>query len=615
LETIDRIGRFRIVERLGSASSRDVFLAEDEAGTRVVIKLLAAPQRNQGLLDPRIADEATAYARLVHPNLVRVVDLFSAEGHFVIALEFLDATSLNVVRAVLKRSGGALDDAAALYVGSCMFAAIAAAHDARDASGAHAPVVHRNVNPSNLMISWDGAVKLGNFNVANVAAVLRDSNPGFTWGSYGYLAPEHVMKKEVGPPADVYSASLVLWELLAGRKAIERGALTEDEVLTAMAAPRITSLDMVRADLDKRVRDAVHAGLEPDPAKRTITAAQVHALLASMIDVPAERARLATILVRVRPDATRPRVASRPNTARVVKPATPVPAVAAVAAEAPPAPPPGNPGAYRLLDPPDPDPVKGPIQAASGPRPPVVLAPLAPAGARAVPLAVVGTRKSAPELPALAPVSAPEPVLAPAPMPAPVTEAAPPPPHSLAPTLEPDSRPAPAAAQPLHTADALAFEPVAPRPRSALPFVLASCALLAAAAVAAVLLVLPHPKQRPSSSERPAAPPTAVASSRPSATPPPLATALSTASTAAPPPLASSPSTAAPSAAIAPDRGQLRFPPFAAGHRIFVDGHVVGDGADPAIVRCGAHDVRIGSAGTLQHVDVPCGGALDVTSR
>jgi hypothetical protein len=86
-------------------------------------------------------------------------------------------------------------------------------------------------------------------------------------------------------------------------------------------------------------------------------------------------------------------------------------------------------------------------------------------------------------------------------------------------------------------------------------------------------------------------------------------------SSAPAPPAASAQPAPASQPAVAADRGELRFPPFAAGHRIFVDGHVVGDGADPAVVRCGPHDVRIGSAGTLQHLDVPCGSALTVTSR
>ena len=654
MEPIDRIGRFRIVERLGSGSSRDVFLAEDDAGARVVIKVLAAPHRNEGLLDPLLAGEASAYARLAHPNLVKVVDLFSAEGHFVIALEYLDGASLNVVRAVLKRGGGALDDPASLYVGSCVFAAIAAAHDARDANGVPAPVLHRSVNPSNVMISWDGVVKLGNFNVANVASVLRDSNPGFTWGSYGYLAPEHVLKHHVGPPADVYSASLVLWELLAGRKAIERGALTEAEVLTAMAAPRITPLDIVRADLDQRVRDALRAGLEIDPTRRTITAAELRDVLATGIDLAAERARLATTLERVRPDATRPRVVRSKQTLPL-KAAPLTPEDLADADLPAPLSSPG-PGSYRMLTPPDPDPVRAPVLAPAGPRPPVVLAPLAaPVVTRTVTLSlapsttpgaapspvIVQVAPSAPPPVHAAPdVLAPAPVLGPMPapllVPPPVLTPAPPP-------FAPFPSPVPVLA-PHEYAPIITSAPPPPR-RNFLPFVLGACGLLAVATAGVFLFVRPK-NSRPIASvpstaalSARAAPPLPVSASAPAPdlAPPPAPVAIAPVPTpqpsgppapsaspalpvappalpsAAPAPAASASS--APPAPVPADRGELHFPPFAAGHRIFVDGHVVGDGADPAVVRCGLHDVQIGSAGSKQRVDVPCGGTLTVTSR
>jgi len=107
----------------------------------------------------------------------------------------------------------------------------------------------------------------------------------------------------------------------------------------------------------------------------------------------------------------------------------------------------------------------------------------------------------------------------------------------------------------------------------------------------------------------PAAPPV-LATSIPS----PAPSATTTASVEVPA-LQAVPSATPATPAIPADQGELRFPPFASGHRIFVDGHVVGDGAEPAVVRCGPHEVRIGSAGTSQHVDVPCGSSITVGSH
>jgi serine/threonine-protein kinase len=567
-----KIGQFRILEPLGSGGAHDVFLAEDEAGGRAVLKILAAPERNQGLFDPRIADEVSTYAGLQHPNIIKVLDLFSTEGQFVIALEWVDGAPLSVVRAALKRDGSTLGDYAVLYVCAAVFSALAAAHEAFDSVGRSAPVIHRNVNPSNVHILWDGTVKLGNFNVANVVTVLRDSSPGFTWGSYGYFAPEQVKQQPVGPAADVYAATLVMWELLAGRKAIDRGTMTDADVLTAMASPKIPLLETMRTDLDRRLFDAVRTGLEVDPAKRTVTAAGMRDLLLGLVDMGTERTRLTAMLEPVR-TAARSRQPSKPSIVPG-KPAPPRPVAKSI--------PPVHVAPARLPEP-EPDPFKGPVLSLPAPPPSMkatLMGVAPPVAARVIASAIAPT---------------------PQPVPAPV-----PPPPSPPPPLQPPPEPH----APMYTADALAFEPAPARRRSLLPIAASAGAVIALAIVAVVVL-----GRSSDSSPASAAVAAAPAASRPAepAVPitPPAATSAPVPSVA-PESTAPVPSGAAP-AQTPPDQGQLVFPPSAAGHRIFLDGRVVGDGAQPAVVPCGPHDVKIGSAGTPQRVDVPCGGSLTLT--
>lgn len=613
-EKIERIGRFRVIEQLASGGARDLFLGEDDTGVRAVLKILEAPERNQGLMDPRVADEMSAYGSLAHPNLVKVLDLFSTEGRFVIALEHVDGTSLNVARAALKRSGGALDDAAIMYIGASLFAALAAAHEAKDANGKPAPVLHRNINPSGVQLAWSGAVKLGNFDVASVSTSLRDSSPGFTWGSYGYSAPEHVKQQPIGPAADVYSAAIVVWELLAGRKAVERGALTDAEVLSAMASPKLPSLDELRPDIDERVREALRVALEVEPAMRLVTAAGLRDTLAAPIDMDAERGRLVRTLELVRPEVTRPRAASKPHLPEAPRVPPPRPSAKKTMMGT------GSPLAalpLAKLAPP-------PLPRAALPAPP-------PAPERAprssVPLAnLIGSSVDALAATQLgqAPIPLP-PVVAPAPPPAPpspqIFHRAPP-----EPPAPPPQRP---------TGDALAYAPVdaAPQPgarrRAGLIAVGTGVGGLIVVLVAIQLCVakvrttasLPAPASAQVTSPAVVVAPAVPTSSPPSTAPVASATPAPPASSAAEPspaPSAAPAPTEEPSAASASgppipgDRGELRFPPYAAGHRIYVDGRVVGDGAQPAVVPCGSHSVRIGSAGTTQQVSVPCGDSITV---
>jgi serine/threonine protein kinase len=565
---LQRIGRFRIIDRLPSASGREVYLAQDDAGVRVVLKVLAAPERNQGLFEPKIADEASAYARLSHPNIVKVVDLFSTEGRFVVALEFVEGASLSVVLAAFKRAGVPLDDGASVYVGASMFAAIAAAHGARDEAGRAAPVLHRNVNPGNLLIGWDGSVKLGNFNVADVAHVLRDSNPGFTWGSSGYFAPERVKQQEVGMAADVYSASLVLWELLAGRKAIDQSTMTDAQMLEAMANPNVPSLDVMRPHLDPRICNALRTGLQIDPANRTITAVQMRDTLGQTLHSTTQRKRLRGMLDQARPEAQSVRSSRLPALA---------------------APQSASPGSIELVSllpsmPPSSAMVveSQELIASNVPVQPAVPAPAAPM--------VVADPFAAPPQPSAPVAPPPSPMMAP-PSPAPV---------------EPEP----------HTHEVQAPPVSAPTGRrTTVAVVIGGLAVFAATAIALLLVrsdwweSAPPPATAPSAA---AQPPVATVAA-PSATAPAVASSIAPAA----PEVSASATPAAPEAstAIPSDRGVLTFPPSAAGHRVFVDGHVVGDGSQPATVRCGPHDVKIGSAGTVQHVVVPCGDTLTMTAR
>jgi serine/threonine-protein kinase len=556
---VERIGPFLVLRRLASSGPREAFLATDDGDRQVVLKVLDAPHLGDGLLDPKIADDASSYARLSHPNLVKVVELFSSGGRLLIALESVEGSTLNVVRAALLRGQHKLDDACWLYVASCIFGGLAAAHAAVGADGKAAPIVHGNVNPSNVHVTWDGAIKLGDFGVASIGDATRDSSSALAWGGHGYSAPEQANGGPVGPPADVYSATLVLWELLAGRKAIERGAESATGALDRRSAPSFPSLDRLRPDVDARVREVVRAGLQPDPSKRSVDAARVCEVLRSVADAEAARRRFTTALAEIRSEN------GRASGVTLV-------AAAAVTRRPPPVPPPRKPLA----------------------KPPVPVRP--------------------------------EPI-----------------------EVELDVEPDPESTQPtIHSAPRLPAA-VTVRRRRSLP--IAGVAMLGAVVLvagAAVALLVPrgsaraaHREEAPLTATTPAAAelesnaataapiasaaapvasaPAPVASApAPVATEPaPAATAPAPAATAPAPagdvPAEPSPAPAAVEDAIPPDVGELRMPPEAAGHRIYVDGRTVSEGAEAVRVSCGPHTVRIGSAGRAQRVDVPCGAALPLT--
>ncbi len=300
----DRVGGYRVVRRLATGGTSDVLLAKAEGPhgfeRQVVLKVLLTQYEHDSELKAMFAREAAAYARLAHPAIVRLYDFFANGDQLVMVLEYIDGPPLSRLRGMLKTMGQPFDDVTAMHVAACVFEALAAAHSATDDAGDPAPVIHRDVNPSNILVSWDGSVKLADFGVAKVTGVNHQSTAGLIKGTYGYMAPEQVKGEAVTPRADVYAGAIVLWEMLTKRRAFIRGALPEIEVLRELAEPRIVSIDTLRPDLDRGLRDLIKRSLEPHADRRTMTAEEIVATLRGFVSAEMGQARLCTSLGLVR---------------------------------------------------------------------------------------------------------------------------------------------------------------------------------------------------------------------------------------------------------------------------------------------------------------------------
>jgi serine/threonine protein kinase len=378
--TGERIGGYRVVRRLATGGTSDVLLAKAEGPhgfeRSVVLKLLLSQYKHDGEFKGMFAREAAAYARLSHPSIVRLYDFFANDDQLVMVLEYIDGPPLSRLRGMLKAVGQAFDDATSIFIATSIFEALAAAHAANDDSGEPAPVIHRDVNPSNVLVPWDGHVKLADFGIAKVTGANHQSSAGLIKGTYGYMAPEQVKGETVTPRADVYAGAIILWELLTKRRAFIRGALPEIEVLRQLAEPHIVPIDILRPDLDKGVRDAIKRALEPRAEKRSITAEEMVTVLRAAVSSEQGRERLARALAAVRHE---------PKASPTTMPPAEVPADDLTTGKVFPRPPlPSKPGILPKLTP-APRPAVGGVArttaAYGGPRPPSVRMPRAPSAA------------------------------------------------------------------------------------------------------------------------------------------------------------------------------------------------------------------------------------------
>jgi serine/threonine protein kinase len=576
-----RIGSHDVVARIGVGGSTEILLAVTRGpmgfARRVVIKRL----RGSLAVDPdarrTLQREALAYARLDHPNVLRLHEVLEHDLQVALVLEYVPGLSLGRLRAGLRERREAIGDAAAMLVMREVFSALAAAHGARDPlTGEFVPVIHRDVNPANVLLGWDGRVKLADFGIAKLTGVSGDTRAGLLKGTYGYMAPEQVTGEPVTVRTDVYAACFLLRELLLRRRTYVRHGVPELELLQAMAHPALAPVECLRTGVPGPVCRALRAGLSPDSAQRTVSAAEIADILADEIDERAARERLVATLEEVR--AAEPWSTEEQDHTTEPR-ASALLALVALEREN------DGDGDTQRRPPPDAEERVAPPPRTDDEGSISRVKPVAPPAA-AVPNAAPGEERVRED---------------------PATGDALPAVRDALPTVR-DALPT--------VRDALATVHDALLPlRSALLSTGARRGLRVAAIgfagvvlVALVAAALASPRVR--AALRPARVPQATAAAR--------RTARSSTHLPHAPRSPRHLSAAIPASAALAATGELVTAPLADPHRVFVDGRVVGQTSAPGarfVVACGRHAVRVGSHGQLQIVEVPCNGSVLVSPR
>jgi hypothetical protein len=242
------IGRYQLIKRLAVGGMADIWLAQ-ERGKKgyertVVVKSLRDDVTDDDDLIPMFVEEARIAACLKHESIVELYEVGKFEGGHFLAMEFVFGRDLRALRERLADRGEKLPHKHAVAIVADVLEALYYAHHDATFEGRPLRVVHRDVSPQNVIVGFDGGVKLLDFGIAKAAAQLSRTRAGVLKGKYAYMSPEQVNLREVDHRADVFSAGVVLWELLTGRRLFLRD--TEYETIQAVVAcsiPRARAID------------------------------------------------------------------------------------------------------------------------------------------------------------------------------------------------------------------------------------------------------------------------------------------------------------------------------------------------------------------------------------
>jgi serine/threonine protein kinase len=234
------IGRYTLFDKIGRGGMADIFLARAEsdlgASRLLVIKQILPHLAASREFSELLITEAKLAARLDHANIVQVHDLGRADGHLYIAMQYVEGFDLTELLRRCSRTKTALPVQYSLLVIGEVLRGLDYAHRRETDDGKPLGIVHRDVSPSNVLISFEGEVKLCDFGIARANDVIDTVSDDAIRGKAGYMSPEQAKGNALDARADVFAIGIVLWELMAGRRLYKLGA-----------EPGVTLLEQARA--------------------------------------------------------------------------------------------------------------------------------------------------------------------------------------------------------------------------------------------------------------------------------------------------------------------------------------------------------------------------------
>ena len=296
--TVRRFGRYELVERIGEGGMSDIYAATMRGAKGferlLVVKRLKRELSANPAAVEQFIDEARLGSLLSHPNIVQIYDFGEADDGYFMAMEYVAGRNMTqIVERHLQRYGRALDVPTVFYLLHDVLQALAYAHERANANGAPLGIVHRDVSPSNIMVSTRGDVKLLDFGIVKAEDRLSRSDIANVKGNPAFMAPEQARGGRVDGRADLFALGLVMYHALTG-ELIYRGSNAGETLFNAATGPTREELERVQALPEPAARVLMRA-LATDPQDRYQTAEEFAAAIAPQIRTGA-RHSLAAVL-------------------------------------------------------------------------------------------------------------------------------------------------------------------------------------------------------------------------------------------------------------------------------------------------------------------------------
>ena len=273
----ERFGKFEIITKIATGGMAEIFLARQEGieGFKklVVIKRILPHLSSDKEFVNMFLDEARMAALLNHPNIVQIYDLGVIDNSYFIAMEYIDGVDISTILKRGREQKSFLKLGWILKIISQVCDGLYYAHNLKDANGQSLGLIHRDITPENLLVSFTGNVKITDFGIARARGRSTSTTSGTLKGKFPYMSYEMVKGMEIDSRSDIFSLGIVMWEMLTYRRLFKRD--TEVASINAILNEEIPSPKKYFKNLPDGVEAIVMKALERDRDKRFQTAREM----------------------------------------------------------------------------------------------------------------------------------------------------------------------------------------------------------------------------------------------------------------------------------------------------------------------------------------------------
>ncbi len=280
-----------LLRRLAIGGQSEVFLAlkrgPEEYTRPIVIKALPRKANDEAKYIDLFYREAFIASRFMHPNVINVHDARMIEGEHCMLMDFVSGQTVADVAQRGYQQGMPPTLKQVVQIIADSLAGLNYVHDFRDIDNRRYSVVHRDVSPQNLMVTYQGVTMVFDFGIAKVYGLEDGAEPSLGGGKYAYMSPEQLRGKDVDPRSDIFSMGIILYELSTGYRLFRRK--TPPAVIKAVTEEPIQRPRDLRPDIPEALDAVIMKALERDPMKRFSSAADMRDELLASLEGMGER--------------------------------------------------------------------------------------------------------------------------------------------------------------------------------------------------------------------------------------------------------------------------------------------------------------------------------------